>query len=229
MPFSLSMGSTTVFCFLQLRLECPWGDWVIMAECLKEPWAEKVTATEETPLREPIEIWKLEVFTLIFTLIFGMGGRLTSFLVVEGSTFLRSLETISYLQAEAVFLFLVPWLTSVPSIPSSALDFLLVSFLNFFSLPLPVEVAALITSITPLLIGTPVEEPTTKSLPGQEAGKSLALDTQPILAACHSTKLVLLLITIDTIPAVGRAKRLLKVGVDKRSRSGVLPIVPGPS
>ena len=56
MPFSLSMGSTTVFCFLQLRLECPWGDWVIMAECLEEPWVEKVTATEETPLREPIEI-----------------------------------------------------------------------------------------------------------------------------------------------------------------------------
>ena len=128
-----------------------------------------------------------------------------------------------------VFVFLVSGPTLVPSALSSSSALLTASYLIFFSLPLPMRVAAPIASITPLLIGTPEKVPTIRSHPNQASRKLFAYHTQPPLAACHSATLVLLLIATKTMPAVGRARHLLKVGVEKRPESRTLAILPEPT
>ena len=85
------------------------------------------------------------------------------------------------------------------------------------------------TSTAPFLIDTPTEAPTIRSHPDQTSGKSYAQVTQPPLEACHSTKPVLLLIAADTIPAVGKDKRLLDVVAEEMARLGTLPITSEPT
>ena len=79
------------------------------------------------------------------------------------------------------------------------------------------------------MIGTPKEVPTTRSHLDQALGKSFAWHNQLPLAACHFANPALLLIATETMPAVGRARRLLKVGVEKRPESRNLTTLPEPT
>ena len=103
------------------------------------------------------------------------------------------------------------------------------NFFDLISLPLPAGVVAPIVSIAPFLMGNSEEVPIIRPQPDQVAGKSCAYVTQPPLKACHSANPVLLLIAVDTIPAVGKDKRLLDVGAEEILRLGVSPIMPEPT
>ena len=130
---------------------------------LKELWAEELTRTS-----------KREDSTLVFTRIFRIKGWPTSFPTIEGSTLSGSSEMTNCFWDFAVLLFLASRPTSVHLTLSSSSALLTASYLIFFSLPIPTGAIAPISSITPLLIGSPEKVPTIRSHPNQVSGKSFA-------------------------------------------------------
>lgn len=225
LSLSLSMGSTSIFRLLQVCLKSLSGEQGIIVEDPKKPWAGEETNIEEIPFRELTKVWDLEVSTLVLTLVFGIGGWLTSLLkdlplVATEATSLNSLGVGSRLEAIEVFLFIMSWPTSGSSVPFSVSGFPLAPFLPFFSFPLPRGVVDPMSWTAHFLVGTPKEEPITNSLPCQEGGKSLAWDTQPFLDWCHSIKPIIILIAADIMPGVGRARHLLSEGMKEILGSG---------